>query len=101
MQKLKENKPYKKCLGLPFWAYINSTGDIYACSSFLGNKKFCYGNIYKNSFKEIWKRKKRKQILGMFSREFNISQCRQACRLDEINRYLWELKNPDSHVNFI
>ena len=32
---------------------------------------------------------------------FNINNCRKACRLDEINKYLWMLKNPPEHVNFI
>ena len=101
MRKLKQEKPYKRCLGLPFWTYIDSVGNIYACSSFLGNERFSYGNIYKNTFKEIWAGTKRKKILNMFNTDLDISQCRKACRLDEINRYLWELKNPSTHVNFI
>jgi radical SAM protein with 4Fe4S-binding SPASM domain len=101
MQKLKEKKPYSHCLGLPFWAYIDSGGNLYACSAFLGDKKFCYGNIYKNSFQEIWEGAKRKEILNMFTTKLDIAQCREVCRLDEINRYLWELKNPHPHVNFI
>jgi len=24
-----------------------------------------------------------------------------GCRMDEINRYLWELKHPHPHVNFV
>jgi len=101
MQKLKEEKTYKRCLGLPFWTYIDSAGNVYSCSAFLGDKRFCYGNIYKNTFKEIWKGAKRKRILNMFNAELDTSKCRKACRLDEINRYLWELKNPPLHVNFI
>ena len=27
--------------------------------------------------------------------------CREACRLDEINKYLYEIKHPGEHVNFI
>jgi hypothetical protein len=27
--------------------------------------------------------------------------CRENCRLDSINRYLFSLKNPPEHVNFI
>ncbi len=27
--------------------------------------------------------------------------CRPACRLNNINRYLWQLKNSIEHINFI
>ena len=101
MLKIVSEKPYKKCLGLPFWAYLAANGDLYACSSFLGDKRFCYGNIYQKSFDKIWKGQKRKTIAYMIKYKWDITNCREVCRLDEINRYLWELRNPSEHVNFI
>lgn len=101
MLKIAEKKPYEKCLGLPFWAYLSSKGDLYACSAFLGDERFCYGNIYKESFEKIWNGSKRKKIMKMMKELWDIKNCREVCRLDEINRYLWSLKNPPSHVNFI
>lgn len=101
MLKIDEQKPYKKCFGLPFWAYLSSKGDLYACSAFLGDERFCYGNIYKESFRNIWKGNKRKKIMQMMKDGWDIKNCREVCRLDEINRYLWNLKNPPAHVNFI
>lgn len=101
MLKIINKRPYKKCLGLTFWAYLASNGDLYACSAFLGDKRFCYGNIYKESFEKIWKGSKRKRIMEMMKNKWDINDCREVCRLDEINRYLWELKNPSAHVNFI
>ncbi len=99
--KLKQPRPYKKCLGLPFFCEITSSGNIYTCGPYLGNDNFCYGNIYKNSFVEIWKGKKSKQILDTVTSKLDIRQCMKNCRLDEINRYLWELRHPPAHVNFI
>lgn len=102
IKKLREPKPYQRCLGLSFWAYIDSGGNMYACSAFLGDKDFCYGNIYNQSFKEIWESEKRKKILKRFQTELDANlYCREVCRLDEINRYLWALKHPQPHVNFI
>lgn len=101
MLKISEQKPYEKCLGLPFWAYLSSKGDLYACSAFLGDERFCYGNIYKESFEKIWKGRKRKKIIKMMKDVWDIGNCREVCRLDEINRYLWNIKNPPEHVNFI
>jgi radical SAM protein with 4Fe4S-binding SPASM domain len=99
--RLKEKKPYIKCLGLPFWSYLTSSGNLYACSAFLGDERFSYGNIYKEPFEKIWKGKKRKQVIRMMETTWRIENCRESCRLDAINRYLWELKNPIPHVNFI
>lgn len=101
MQKLKRPRPYLHCLGLPFWAYIASNGNVYACSTFLGDAKFAYGDIYKNSFKEIWEGPRRKEIQEYFATKFDVRYCRENCRLDEINRYLWELRHPHPHINFI
>ncbi len=101
MLKIGERRPYKKCFGLSFWAYLTSKGDLFACSAFLGDERFCYGNIYQNSFPKIWEGEKRREIMKMMESEWNIENCREMCRLDEINRYLWNLKNPPLHVNFI
>lgn len=98
--KLNKERIYKKCLGLPFFAEILSNGDVYTCGPYLGNKKFCYGNIYKNTFKEIWNSKTRKNVLKMID-NLDVNKCMTNCRLDEINKYLWELKNPLPHDNFI
>lgn len=101
IRKLEEKRPYKYCLGLPFWAYIDSAGNIYACSAFLGDQRLIYGNINRSSFEKIWNSDKRKKIMKIMESDWNIDDCREICRLDEINRYLWELKHPPLHVNFI
>jgi radical SAM protein with 4Fe4S-binding SPASM domain len=102
MMKLKEkDRGYDCCLGLPFWAYISSDGRVWACSAFLGKEEFLYGNLYEQTFSQIWEGPKRKKVLEMVEHELDVSECREVCRLDEINRYLWELKHPHPHVNFI
>lgn len=101
MRRLSVAKDYNRCYGLPFWAYIDAGGDIYACSAFLGDKGFCFGNIYKHDFKSIMNSPRRKMILKRVTERLNVNKCRQACRLDKINSYLWELKHPGPHVNFI
>lgn len=101
MKKLEEDKPYKYCLGLSFATHITAEGDIYPCNAFVGNKKFIFGNIYNESFKDIWEGKRRRAIMKMLYDKWNVNKCRKSCRIDEINRYLWELKNPNKHINFI
>lgn len=94
-------KSYKHCLALPFWSYIDSDGNVWACSIYLTDKKFMVGNIYKDSFKQIYKSDKYKKLIDGAAKMLDTSKCRVNCRMDEINRYLWDLKNPPMHVNFI
>lgn len=92
---------YERCLALPFWSYIDAGGNVWGCSVYLGDNQFFYGNIYEKSFQEIWEGERRKQSLRWVENELDTSNCRVNCRMDEINRYLWELKNTPEHVNFI
>ena len=100
MKKLGEKKSYTQCFGIHFYTYIDSYGNIYPCCIFLGNKEFCYGNIYMQSFSEIWESEQRRRVLDAMAK-FKTDYCREVCRLDDINNYLWKLKNPSEHVNFI
>lgn len=99
-KKLKEKRTYKKCLALPFFVQISSCADVYTCIPYVGNENFKYGNLYKNTFQEIWLSKKRKMINGMI-KKLDVNKCMPCCRPDETNRFLWQLKNPPLHVNFI
>jgi radical SAM protein with 4Fe4S-binding SPASM domain len=94
------SRPYGRCLALPFWTYIDAGGDVWGCSMFLQNEKFLYGNIHKSSFKAIWEGEKRRKSLKYVA-GMDCARCRVNCRMDEVNRYLWELKHPGEHVNFI
>ena len=102
MQKWDEGtRNYTHCLALPFWSYIDSGGNVWGCSIHLGDERFLYGNIYRETFREIWEGEKRRESLRWVEQELDTGRCRLNCRMDEVNRYLWELKNPPEHVNFI
>lgn len=96
----RQNKDYDCCRALPFWSYMDAGGNIWGCSVYLGNEHFCYGNIYEQSFESIWKGEKRRNSLEMM-KSFELKYCKSGCRMDEINKYLHNLKNPPNHVNFI
>jgi len=96
-----KEKGYEKCLALPFWAYIDAGGNVWGCSAYLQNEKFKYGNVYEDSFQNIWNSEKRIKCLQWVENELDIDQCRTNCRMDNVNRYLWDLKHPPRHVNFI
>ncbi|BCS87531.1 radical SAM protein [Pseudodesulfovibrio sediminis] len=96
-----KDRPYERCLGLPFWSYMDAGGNIWGCSMFLEDDRFKYGNIHEQTFQEIWEGEKRAKAMKWFLESFDPSVCRINCRMDEINRYLWGLANPPAHVNFI
>lgn len=101
MEGLNEKKAYKHCYGLPFATHIAANGDVYPCNFFVGKKEFSFGNICQESFLQIWEGSRRKKIMARINSKQDMNACRCSCRLDKINQYLWELKNPNQHVNFI
>ncbi|MFQ5441529.1 MAG: radical SAM protein [Thermodesulfobacteriota bacterium] len=102
MEKLEEEeRAYEKCLALPFWSYIDSTGGVWGCSAHLSDERFLFGDINKNTFEEIWSGEKRKKTMRFVREELDTGKCRVNCRMDEINRFLHDLVTPPAHVNFI
>jgi len=87
-------KNYDKCYGLPFMCAVDADGEVYTCNWFFKNKNYSYGNLNKNSFKEIWEGYK------IESECFDMSKC-GLCRQNTINNFLYKLKNPPIHTNFI
>jgi len=102
MRKLYTGHNYKKCYASPyFWAHLMANGDLYGCSAYLKQSKFCYGNLKETSFKNAWESEKRLNSIIYVKEQLDISGCRINCRMDEVNGYLWRLKNPQDHDNFI
>lgn len=101
MEKLCLKRTYKHCYALPFMVYVDSKGNLWPCIVFMGENERKYGNLYENSFCEIWEGPQRENVRQVFQRMDLESNCREICRLDEMNRYLDELLHPGAHVNFI
>ena len=101
MKKLECKRCYQHCWALPFMVYMDAKGNLWPCIVFMGKDELKYGNINENSFVEIWEGNHRKEIIDYFMNMDLEKNCRELCRLDEMNRYLNELKHPGEHVNFI
>lgn len=101
MRQESEAHHYEKCRATPmFWTYSMADGNMYSCSAHLLDKRFCIGNLNKQSFQEIWEGDGRRQNWELM-KSFDIKQCRLNCRMDKQNRYLAELDRGAPHQNFI
>ena len=99
-QEISGKHHYDKCRATPFfWVYLMADGRVFTCSAHLMDERFCIGNLYEQSFQEIWEGDLRRKNWALM-RDFNIKQCRLNCRMDKPNRYLADFSKVQ-HVNFI
>jgi MoaA/NifB/PqqE/SkfB family radical SAM enzyme len=93
---------YDRCFGCEFLPQITGGGDVYVCGNFFGKNSFWVGNIMDQSFKEIVFGDRYVEVMKKVRSEVDVhKECGINCRQNEINEFLWMLKNPPEHVNFI
>lgn len=92
---------FDHCMAWPFWAYIDAGGNVCGCGRHLQNEDFIYGNIYERPFMEIWRGEDRLRKVARCESCLDISECHVTCRMEPINNYLWRLRHPLPHDNFI
>jgi radical SAM protein with 4Fe4S-binding SPASM domain len=101
MKNISCDRGYTQCLALPFMVYINADGDVYSCIRILGRGELKYGNLYEEKFCSIWEGERRKEVASYLLDMDLDENCGKICRMDEMNKYLHELRHPGEHVNFI
>jgi len=95
-----EHRTYDRCLSHPFMLEVDSKGEIYLCGPLLGQEGFSYGNITKNSYAEILQTEQYQKAIQKID-NLNVHKCMPNCRNDAVNRFLWDLRHPPNHINFI
>jgi hypothetical protein len=96
-------RDYENCLGVPFLLYSSGDGKLFPCGAFFTEKywdKFLMGDLVKDSFKDIIKSDRYWEVVERV-RKMGVKKCYVGCRTDAINSFLWKLKHPPEHVNFI
>lgn len=97
--KTNDGRYYKKCYATPISPYLDEDGSLEMCGNLKG-RGFTMGNIYESSFKEIWSSQQRKGCMN----KIDLSTCPSGCRLDPLNKVLWDAFHPDEdrkHPNFV
>lgn len=100
-ERLGRPKAYRRCYGTHFMAYIDASGRVWACNVFAGDKRFFLGDMTQQPFGAIWHGPRHSEVMRFIEEEFDLAECRDVCRMDSCNRYLWRLKNPLDHDDFI
>jgi sulfatase maturation enzyme AslB (radical SAM superfamily) len=88
---------------VPFLLYSSGDGKLFPCGAFFTEKywdKFLMGDLVKDSFKDIIKSDRYWEVVERV-RKMGVKKCYVGCRTDAINSFLWKLKHPPEHVNFI
>lgn len=94
---LNKKRNYSCCNIHKLLAIVGAEGDVYLCSLFRGDKRFSFGNLYSQSFKDIWRGKKRKAIM----RSLDIANC-PPCRYNKYNEILeYMLGKNKPHADFL
>jgi len=93
------DQPYDTCFGHQFCPCIGAGGEVWICNQLRGHQKYSLGNIYANSFREIWNGIKRKKVVSALK----VSECPKLCKNNEINKILALVKKPtrNLHHNFL
>jgi radical SAM protein with 4Fe4S-binding SPASM domain len=97
--KTNDARYYKLCLATPLSPYLDEDGNVEMCGNLKG-RGFTMGNVYESSFQEIWSSDRRKDCLS----RINLFTCPSGCKLDPLNKVLWDAYAPDDrriHKNFV
>ncbi len=96
-------KDFKVCYGTQFIIAVSGDGSVFPCGHFFNIRRdeFCMGNLNHTRFRDLiqseryWEVQRKVQALDV-NRD-----CESNCRQYYVSQFLWNLKNPPPHVNFI
>ena len=96
-------KAFPTCYGTRFIINISGDGNVFPCGHFFNIRRdeFCMGNILENSFREIVNSERYWEVQNRICSIDVNSECETNCRHYYISNFLYKLKNPPPHLDFI
>lgn len=95
-------RKYDVCYGTPFVLQISGNGKVYPCGPFFNKERFYIGDIHEQSFYDIVMSDRYWAVHEDISKSVDVHKdCAIGCRQDYVNKFLWDLKNPPEHINFV
>ncbi len=95
-------RKYDICYGTPLLGQVSGNGKVYPCGPFFGKDRFYMGDIHETSYYEIVNSDRYWKVHEDIQKNVDVHcDCTVGCRQDYINKFLWDLKNPPEHVNFV
>ncbi|MDD4979711.1 MAG: radical SAM protein [Candidatus Omnitrophica bacterium] len=94
---INKGRNYQSCNTHKLLAVVGADGNVYMCSLFRGDNKFSFGNLYRQSFAQIWRGKRRRAVM----QSLNIRRC-PPCRYNRYNEILeYMLSRNKPHADFL
>ncbi|MBF0358982.1 MAG: radical SAM protein [Magnetococcales bacterium] len=95
-------RKYDICYGTPFILQISGNGKVYPCGPFFNKDRFLIGDLHEDSFYDLVKGDRYWSVQEDIIKSVDVHKdCAIGCRQDYVNKFLWDLKNPPEHKNFI
>lgn len=95
-------RKYDVCYGTPFLLQISGNGKVYPCGPFFNKERFYIGDIHEQSFFDMVMGDRYWAVHRDVQESVDVHKdCAIGCRQDYVNKFLWDLKNPPEHINFI
>ncbi len=98
------HRTYDNCLGAPFLLYSSGDGRLYPCGMWFDTREeeFRMGDLTEMTFKEIIESDAYWASVERQSCHIDVhKECYSNCRTHEINNFVWTLRHPPPHVNFV
>ena len=95
-------RKYDVCYGTPFVLQMSGNGKVYPCGPFFNKERFYIGDIHEQSFFDMVMGDRYWAVHGDVNKSVDVHKdCAIGCRQDYVNKFLWDMKNPPEHINFI